>query len=48
MTESWFSAYALLPSGPARDVRFEIADGFAAVDLDDHPLETWMIRHLPA
>jgi cytosine/adenosine deaminase-related metal-dependent hydrolase len=29
---AWFAEHALLPDGPARDVRFEIADGrFSAV-----------------
>jgi formiminoglutamate deiminase len=32
---TWFADYALLPAGPARDVRFEIADGrFTAVTPD--------------
>ena len=32
---SWFARHALLPSGPARDVRFEITDGrFTSVTAD--------------
>jgi formiminoglutamate deiminase len=33
--KSWFARHALLPSGPARDVRFEIADGrFTSITVD--------------
>jgi formiminoglutamate deiminase len=35
---SWFTRHALLPSGPARDVRFEIAGGrFTSVVADTEP-----------
>ncbi|MDT4940797.1 MAG: hypothetical protein QOJ34_886, partial [Pseudonocardiales bacterium] len=35
---SWFTRHALLPSGPARDVRFEIAHGrFTSVVADTEP-----------
>jgi formiminoglutamate deiminase len=35
VTDRWFAEYALLPTGPARDVRFETADGrFSAVTPD--------------
>jgi formiminoglutamate deiminase len=35
MSVAWFASYALLPSGLARDVRFEIADGrFASIIAD--------------
>ena len=38
MTETWFAAHALLPSGPARDVRFEIAEGrFTSITVDAAP-----------
>jgi formiminoglutamate deiminase len=36
--ESWFADHALLPGGPARDVRLEVADGrFASVTANANP-----------
>lgn len=38
MTQRWWAAYALLPSGLARDVAFEVAGGrFTAVSADTPP-----------
>ena len=45
MTAAWFAAYALLPYGLARNVRFEIADGrFTNVIADAEPDGA---QHLP-
>lgn len=38
MTQRWWAAYALLPSGLARDVAFEVAGGrFTVVSVDTRP-----------
>jgi formiminoglutamate deiminase len=45
MSDAWFSSYALLPSGLARNVRFEVTDGrYTSVTTDAEPDGA---QHLP-